>query len=378
MHYLCKKAACEPFAVPIIAEVELYRFDPWDLPEKALFGEKEWYFFSPRDRKYPNGSRPNRAAGAGYWKATGTDKPISTMGGAKKVGVKKALVFYQGKAPKGVKTNWIMHEYRLADCGALRQNSAKRKASLRLDDWVLCRIYKKSSSAAMQVKLESIDEDTDVKTEQSESSSFDNVLATLSELDNPAPEAEEVDHDVPTDMQDIVSTETRNNFYQQEVATQYASGDLGAYIRELESRAGIVRQVGNGGDKIDTARAAASYESRQSVTTTVPVVVTPESIVRSQQHSPLESYSTSGQQEEEDMAGDTTFNSLAGSPKPQPANTSLNPSNLAFQPNNHFYGLDLGLPSPCSMLANGGFFGGGSFIDPDNYLVQPSLGLGFY
>lgn len=80
---------------------------------KALFGEKEWYFFSPRDRKYPNGSRPNRVAGSGYWKATGTDKIISTEG--KRVGIKKALVFYIGKAPKGTKTNWIMHEYRLLE-----------------------------------------------------------------------------------------------------------------------------------------------------------------------------------------------------------------------------------------------------------------------
>lgn len=31
------------------------------------------------------------------------------------IGIKKALVFYRGKPPKGVKTNWIMHEYRLAD-----------------------------------------------------------------------------------------------------------------------------------------------------------------------------------------------------------------------------------------------------------------------
>jgi len=80
---------------------------------KATFGEQEWYFFSPRDRKYPNGVRPNRAATSGYWKATGTDKPILTSDGHQKVGVKKALVFYGGKPPKGVKTNWIMHEYRL-------------------------------------------------------------------------------------------------------------------------------------------------------------------------------------------------------------------------------------------------------------------------
>ena len=82
---------------------------------KATFGEQEWYFFSPRDRKYPNGARPNRAATSGYWKATGTDKPILTSNGAQKVGVKKALVFYGGKPPKGIKTNWIMHEYRLIE-----------------------------------------------------------------------------------------------------------------------------------------------------------------------------------------------------------------------------------------------------------------------
>ncbi|KAL8245253.1 hypothetical protein R6Q59_011511 [Mikania micrantha] len=44
--------------------------------DKALFGEDEWYFFTPRDKKYPNGLRPNRMAGSGYWKAAGTDRPI--------------------------------------------------------------------------------------------------------------------------------------------------------------------------------------------------------------------------------------------------------------------------------------------------------------
>jgi len=91
----------------------------------ALYGEKEWYFFTPRDRKYPNGSRPNRAAGTGYWKATGADKPI---GKPKPMGIKKALVFYAGKAPRGVKTNWIMHEYRLANV----DRSAGKKNNLRV------------------------------------------------------------------------------------------------------------------------------------------------------------------------------------------------------------------------------------------------------
>lgn len=83
--------------------------------EKAMFGADEWYFFTPRERKYPNGVRPNRAAGSGYWKATGTDKPILTSCGTKSIGVKKGLVFYKGRPPKGGKTDWIMHEYRLHD-----------------------------------------------------------------------------------------------------------------------------------------------------------------------------------------------------------------------------------------------------------------------
>lgn len=70
---------------------------------KATFGEQVSYFFSPGDRKYPNGARPNRAATSGYWKATGTDKVILTSNGNQKVGVKKALVFYGGKPPKGLK-----------------------------------------------------------------------------------------------------------------------------------------------------------------------------------------------------------------------------------------------------------------------------------
>ncbi|KAJ8764658.1 hypothetical protein K2173_007745 [Erythroxylum novogranatense] len=150
VHYLKKKATSAALPVAIIADVDLYKFDPWELPAKATFGEQEWYFFSPRDRKYPNGARPNRAATSGYWKATGTDKPVLTSGGTQKVGVKKALVFYGGKPPKGVKTNWIMHEYRLADNKVSNKppgcDLGNKKNSLRLDDWVLCRIYKKNNS----------------------------------------------------------------------------------------------------------------------------------------------------------------------------------------------------------------------------------------
>ncbi|XP_057453713.1 NAC domain-containing protein 72-like [Lotus japonicus] len=178
VQYLCRKVAGYHFSLPIIAEIDLYKFDPWVLPGKAIFGEKEWYFFSPRDRKYPNGSRPNRVAGSGYWKATGTDKVITTEG--RKVGIKKALVFYIGKAPKGTKTNWIMHEYRLLD------SSRKHKlGSSRLDEWVLCRIYKKKSSTQKEAAATfSSKECSYGSSSPSTSSHVEDMLESLPEIDD--------------------------------------------------------------------------------------------------------------------------------------------------------------------------------------------------
>ncbi|KAK1430988.1 hypothetical protein QVD17_14155 [Tagetes erecta] len=174
VQYLCPKVAGNDRPLQIIGDVNLYKFDPWELPSKAMFGEKEWYFFSPRDRKYPNGSRPNRVSGSGYWKATGTDKVIMSEG--RKVGIKKALVFYVGKAPKGSKTNWIMHEYRLSE-------PSKNKNNSWLDDWVLCRIYEKNSSVEKTISGgPSIEQSQGSPT--SSSSQFDNVLDSLPAMDD--------------------------------------------------------------------------------------------------------------------------------------------------------------------------------------------------
>ncbi|KAK5803307.1 NAC domain-containing protein 2-like [Gossypium arboreum] len=142
IYYLTQKlsSSSNPL-INIIADVNIYKFDPWELPGKALFGENEWFFFSPRDRKYPNGTRPNRATGCGYWKATGTDKPIITSVGSQCLGMKKTLVFYKGRPPKASRTDWVMTEYRLLYDHFLPQ---KPKGSMRLDDWVLCRVHHKS------------------------------------------------------------------------------------------------------------------------------------------------------------------------------------------------------------------------------------------
>lgn len=75
--------------------------------------QNDWYFFSHKDKKYPTGTRTNRATAAGFWKATGRDKVISSN--FRRIGMRKTLVFYRGRAPNGLKSDWIMHEYRLDD-----------------------------------------------------------------------------------------------------------------------------------------------------------------------------------------------------------------------------------------------------------------------
>ncbi|XP_022753993.1 protein CUP-SHAPED COTYLEDON 2-like [Durio zibethinus] len=140
-YYLLKKVLDSSFTGRAIAEVDLNKCEPWELPEKAKMGEKEWYFFSLRDRKYPTGLRTNRATEAGYWKATGKDKEIYSTKTCALVGMKKTLVFYRGRAHKGEKSNWVMHEYRLEGKFAYHYLSRSSK-----DEWVISRVFHKSGS----------------------------------------------------------------------------------------------------------------------------------------------------------------------------------------------------------------------------------------
>ncbi|KAL6130312.1 hypothetical protein ACLB2K_068693 [Fragaria x ananassa] len=139
-YYLKRKVAGKSFRFDAISVVNIYKIEPWDLPGKSKLKSRdtEWYFFSLLDRKYGNSSRTNRATEKGYWKTTGKDRPVCHSSRA--VGMKKTLVFHSGRAPKGARTNWVMHEYRL-------DNQELEKAGIvEKDAYVLCRIFQKSGT----------------------------------------------------------------------------------------------------------------------------------------------------------------------------------------------------------------------------------------
>ncbi|KAK4489661.1 hypothetical protein RD792_005473 [Penstemon davidsonii] len=136
-YYLRRKVCAKPFRFEAVTEIDVYKSEPWELADFSSLKTRdlEWYFFSPVDKKYGNGSRLNRATGQGYWKATGKDRPVRHK--SETIGMKKTLVFHSGRAPDGKRTNWVMHEYRLCD-------SELESAGVLQDAFVLCRIFQKS------------------------------------------------------------------------------------------------------------------------------------------------------------------------------------------------------------------------------------------
>ncbi|KAL3620387.1 hypothetical protein CASFOL_035299 [Castilleja foliolosa] len=144
-YYLAKKVKNEPIPISEISSVDIYKHHPYDLGATyPQLDENVWYYFTPRDRRYPNGKRPNRSTEAGKWKTTGKD--IEIKHDNKVIGYKRVLVYYD----RAKKTDWLMHEYRLDEPSRPPKNDHK---DMRLDDCVLCRIYHKKTKNTGQVQI---------------------------------------------------------------------------------------------------------------------------------------------------------------------------------------------------------------------------------
>ncbi|XP_039022450.1 NAC transcription factor ONAC010-like [Hibiscus syriacus] len=114
-NYLIKKLNDEHLPTnKNIHEVDLYGSTPSQITQQyqQSDGGEEWYFFTPRNRKYPNGKRSNRAAGT-----------VSDTGNRRRT-----------RNPLSV--------------GVMRRSSATRETLIitkaripTLDKWVLCKIY---------------------------------------------------------------------------------------------------------------------------------------------------------------------------------------------------------------------------------------------
>ncbi|CAF1930261.1 hypothetical protein Bca4012_072887 [Brassica carinata] len=139
VYYLKRKICGRKLRINAIGVVDVYKVDPTELPGLSVLksGDRQWFYFTPRNRKYPNAARSSRGTATGYWKATGKDRII--VYNSRSVGLKKTLVFYRGRAPNGERTDWVMHEYTMDEEELGRCKNAK-------EYYALYKLYKKSGA----------------------------------------------------------------------------------------------------------------------------------------------------------------------------------------------------------------------------------------
>ncbi|KAJ0265147.1 F11 [Hirschfeldia incana] len=123
-HYLRNKVLDKPWLVnEAINEINICAHDPKFLPSLSKLKSEDlvWYFFTPRDYHVSGKKKgTKRTTPSGFWKATGVDRKIRDKG--VEIGIKKTLVFHEGKSTNGVWTPWVMHEYHITSVPPTQRN----------------------------------------------------------------------------------------------------------------------------------------------------------------------------------------------------------------------------------------------------------------
>ncbi|EMS51280.1 NAC domain-containing protein 43 [Triticum urartu] len=187
-YYLAKKVASQRIDLDVIPDVDLNKLEPWDIQGEFIHeflhnasshvrahGELNLLAMEKRMQSAAGSALARRTTGT--CSATRTRSTprgrAPTAPGSGRIGMRKTLVFYKGRAPHGHKSDWIMHEYRLDDAvpaptatnpaaagdastyysgtsSSPIRGVAGDQSSAQEDGWVICRVFKKKNIVVNQ------------------------------------------------------------------------------------------------------------------------------------------------------------------------------------------------------------------------------------
>ncbi|CAA2973500.1 NAC transcription factor 29-like isoform X1 [Olea europaea subsp. europaea] len=110
-----------PLPNNVIADLDLYQYNPSNLPDGI------WYFIHSNDRK---------ETAFGFWKTKGETNEIYLN--SELSGWRTTLEFFEGEAPNGRRTGWLMQEYSITQKGLCHKTEPKDSKSI-------CRIFLSSA-----------------------------------------------------------------------------------------------------------------------------------------------------------------------------------------------------------------------------------------
>ncbi|XP_057432994.1 NAC domain-containing protein 83-like [Lotus japonicus] len=112
--YLKRRVFGQPLPFEIIPDFDVFQIEPWGLPggDGKIFNQRKCFFHNIGGRDLE--SLDIRVAGSGEWRATKKGKNVHIHQNNEVVGKKNTLHFWEVQGSCARRTEWMMHEFRLA------------------------------------------------------------------------------------------------------------------------------------------------------------------------------------------------------------------------------------------------------------------------
>ncbi|GAU49455.1 hypothetical protein TSUD_407420 [Trifolium subterraneum] len=143
--YLKSKVYNQPLSLHGIQEFDVFQTEPWMLPyDRNSLKNRKYYIFDIRNRRFQN--MDTRVTGNGEWRTVEKNKELALPSNYF-IGRKNTLVYWRKQGNEVVKTQWVMHEFRMGAYRIFKMKVAKVEKKVNIPTVVDFTMEDTSSSA---------------------------------------------------------------------------------------------------------------------------------------------------------------------------------------------------------------------------------------